>query len=229
MMAPKSVFSKETFQFFRDLGRNNKKEWMDKNRDRYQAAIVQPFRKLLEELAPEVLRIDERFDTSGRSGANFSRINRDIRFAKDKTLYKTQMYLKFQQSFPGDRESGQLYAGISTETVTAGFRLYSGGKRKESALAMIAEPRVQQNPKWAAQQKRRLGGKYESYWYTTEKGDWTKHEGWPVELKDWKKMQAWIVRKKMKPSAAIKPGFTKELAKVFRDAYPLLKFTSLPE
>jgi len=43
---------------------------------------------------PTVLALDDRFDATGRTGANFSRINRDIRFAKDKTLYKTQMYLK---------------------------------------------------------------------------------------------------------------------------------------
>jgi len=53
-----------------------------------RAAIVQPFRRLLEELAPTALELDSRFDTSGRTGPNFSRINRDIRFAKDKTLYK---------------------------------------------------------------------------------------------------------------------------------------------
>ena len=35
------------------------------------------------------------FDTAARRGRNFSRINRDIRFAKDKTPYRTQMYLKF--------------------------------------------------------------------------------------------------------------------------------------
>lgn len=228
MAAAKPVFSRETFQFFRDLGRNNNKAWMDENRDRYQSAIVQPFRRLLEQVAPEVLRIDQRFDTSGRTGANFSRINRDIRFAKDKTIYKTQMYLKFQQPFPGDRESGQLYVGLSTETVTAGFRIYSGAKRKESALALIAESRVLKNPKWAEQQKKRLGRKYESYWYTTEKGEWTKHEGWPAKAEDWKKMLAWIVRKQMKPSAAAKASFPKELVKVFRDVYPLLKFTSIP-
>lgn len=228
MTAVKHIFSKETFQFFRDLGKNNNKAWMDENRERYQSSIVQPFRRLLEEIAPEVLRIDHRFDTSGRTGANFSRINRDIRFAKDKTIYKTQMYLKFQQPCPGDRESGQLYTGVSTDTVTAGFRLYSGGKRKESALALIAEPRVLKNPKWATQQKKRLGRTYESYWYTTEKGEWTKHQGWPVEVEDWKRMLAWIVRKKMKPSAATRATFTKELVKVFRDVYPLLKFTSIP-
>ena len=90
MATKKPVFTRETFQFFKDLGRHNRKEWMDANRDRYQAAIIQPFRRLLEELTPTALELDSRFDTSGRTGANFSRINRDIRFAKDKTLYFTK-------------------------------------------------------------------------------------------------------------------------------------------
>ena len=228
MAAVNSIFTQETFRFFRDLGRNNKKVWMDANRERYQATIVQPFRRLLEELAPAVLELDDRFDTTGRSGANFSRINRDIRFAKDKTLYKTQMYLKFQQPLPGDRESGQLYAGLSTDIVTAGFRVYSGPKRRESTLALVAEPRVVVKPKWVAEQKHRLGRKYDSYWYTTEKGNWTKHDGWPVRPEDWKKIQGWIVRRKMPPAAAIKPAFPKELLRIFREVYPLLKFTSVP-
>jgi uncharacterized protein (TIGR02453 family) len=228
MPAAKSPFNKETFQFFRELGRNNRKVWMDENRERYRACIVQPLRRLLEELAPAVLQLNDDFDVSGRTGANFSRINRDIRFAKDKTIYKTQMYLKFQMPSPGDREAGQLYTGLSTDTVTAGFRIYSGGKRKDSALGTIAQPRAMANPKWVAQQKKRLGRKYESYWYTTVKGEWTRHESWPTEPEDWKKIHAWIVRKKMKPAAAMRAAFRGELIRVFRDVYPLLKFTSIP-
>ena len=228
MAARNAVFTPETFRFFKELSRNNKKVWMDANRDRYRSTIVEPFRKLLDSLAPHVLELDDRFDTTGRTGANFSRINRDIRFAKDKTLYKTQMYLKFQQPLPGDRESGQLYVGISTDTVTAGFRVYSGPKRKESMLALVATPRILVKPKWVAEQKRRLGKKYDSYWYTTEKGQWTRHEGWPVDPGDWKRILAWIVRKKMKPSAATSAGFPKELLRIFREVYPLLKFTSVP-
>ncbi len=229
MAAVKPIFSKETFQFFRELGKNNRKAWMDENRERYQQVIVQPFRKLLEELSRPVLAMNNEFDVSGRTGANFSRINRDIRFAKDKTPYKTQMYLKFSTPAPGNRENGQLYVGVSTEVVTAGFRIYAGGKRKESTLALIAEPRVLANPKWVAQQKKRLGMKYESYWYKTEKGEWTKHESWPTEPEDWKKIQAWIVRKKMKPSDAARASFTSEVAKAFKDLYPLVKFTSLAD
>src|SRR5882762_9253154 len=216
MATKKPVITRDTFQFFKDLGRHNHKDWMDANRERYQAAVVQPFRRLLEELAPTALELDSRFDTSGRTGPNFSRINRDIRFAKDKTLYKTHMYLKFSVPAPGKRETGQLYVGLSVETVTAGFRIYLGGKRKESALALIAEPRINADSGWVAKQKKRLSRRYESYWYTTVKGDW-------------KKILAWIVRRKFTPSAATRASFPREAAKVFRDLYPLLRFTSLPE
>ena len=229
-MAPaKAVFTRETFRFFKDLGRHNRKEWMDANRERYQSAVVQPFRRLLEEMAPTVLELDSRFDTSGRTGPNFSRINRDIRFSKDKTLYKNHMYLKFSVPAPMKRETGQLYVGLSKDTVTAGFRIYSGAKRKESTFALVTAPRVAADPGWAAKQKKRLGRRYESYWYTMEKGEWTKHSGWPVAPNDWKKILAWIVRRKLTPAAATRAAFPREAAKVFRDLYPLLSFTSLPE
>jgi len=228
MPTAKPVFTWQTFQFFRELGANNRKAWMDEHRERYKEFVVQPFRKLLDELASPMLKLDSRFDTSGRTGPNFSRINRDIRFAKDRTPYKTQMYLKFSMPAPGNRENGQLYAGLSTDIVTAGFRIYAGAKRKESTLALVAGSRILANPKWVLHQKKRLAGKYESYWYRTEKGEWTKHESWPTEAEDWKKLQAWIVRKKMRPSAAVRASFPQELVKVFREVYPLLKFTSIP-
>lgn len=229
MAAEKGIFTRETFRFFRDLGRNNRLTWMDKNRQRYQTALVQPMRRFLEELTPAILDLDDRFDTSGRTGANFSRINRDIRFAKDKTLYKKHMYLKFQQPVSGDRESGQLYVGLTKDLVTVGFRLYAGSKRRESLLALVAEPRVVADPGWVAEQKRRLGRRYDSYWYTTVKGEWTKNEGWPVDPENWKKIQAWIVRKRMKPAAALRAAFSRDVTAIFRDVYPILSFTSLPD
>jgi uncharacterized protein (TIGR02453 family) len=229
MAKPTPVFTRETFPFFKDLGRNNSKAWMDENRERYQEAVVKPFRRLLEELSSAMLEIDPRFEVSGRTGPNFSRINRDIRFAKDKTPYKTQMYLKFSVPVPGGGETGQLYMGLSTNTVTAGFRIYSGGKRKGSVLEEIGQARVQAERGWVANQKRRLGGRYESYWYRTEKGEWTKHSGWPVACEDWDKILAWIVRRRLSPAAATRASFPRDLTKIFRELYPLLRYTSLPK
>jgi uncharacterized protein (TIGR02453 family) len=229
MGKPEPIFTRATFQFFRDLARNNKKVWMDANRERYQEFVVKPFRRLLEEVSHAVLQLDSRFDTTGRSGSNFSRINRDIRFAKDKTPYRAQMYLKLSAPFPGEGETGQLYTGISAETVTAGFRIYCGSKRKESALGVIADARVLAQPKWIAQQKKRLSRRYESYWYSSEKKEWKEQRGWPAGPDDWKKLQAWIVRRKLKSADATRVTFPREIAKIFRDLYPLLRFTSLDE
>jgi len=228
MPAVKPIFTRETARFFKELARNNRKDWMDANRERYQTAVVQPFRRLLEELSPAVIRMDIRLGTSGRGGAaSFSRINRDIRFAKDKTPYRPQMYLKFAAPFSGAGDAGELYVGLSASTVTIGFRIYAGAKVKESALGQITAPRVRQDGRWAAKQKARLGEKYESYWYRVEKGDWTERKGWPVAGEDWEKLRGWIVRRKLKPEVATRASFVGEVAKIFRELYPLLKFTSL--
>jgi uncharacterized protein (TIGR02453 family) len=229
MGKPAPVFTRETFQFFKELSRNNRKAWMDEHRERYQSAVVQPFRRLLEELSPAILELNLQFDVSGRTGPNFSRINRDIRFAKDKTPYKTQMYLKFSVPTPGGGETGQLYVGLSADTVTAGFRIYSGGKRKESVLALVGQARVQAEPGWVSKQRKRLGPRFESYWYTMEKGEWTKHFGWPVATEDWNKILAWIVRRKLSPHAAMRASFPGDVTKFFRELYPLLRYTSLPK
>ena len=217
----------ETLRFFRELGRNNRKEWMDANRDRYQGHVVQPLRGLLESLTPAVLALHPNFDTSGRTGVNFSRINRDIRFAKDKTPYRTQMYVMFPGRGGEGWHGGQFYVGLSPDVVTVGFRIYSDYKSTNAALAQLARPRVLKNPRWVALQKRRLSRKYESYWYSMEKREWTKHDGWPLKPEEWNKLLGWIVRRKLKPGAATQSGFVRDAAKMFRELYSLYRFTSV--
>ena len=46
MAATNPIFGKEIFRFFRELSRNNKKVWMDANRERYQETEVLPIRRL---------------------------------------------------------------------------------------------------------------------------------------------------------------------------------------
>jgi uncharacterized protein (TIGR02453 family) len=228
MATPEPIFTRETFRFFQDLARHNKKTWMDANRERYQQHVTRPFRRFLEEMSQSVLALDSRFDVMARGGRNFSRINRDIRFAKDKTPYRAQMYLKLGVPFPGGAESGQLYVGMTKDAVTVGFRIYSGSKFKESALARIAAARMSAEPAWLSRQKRRLGRRCESYWYSTEKGSWTQRAGWPA-AKDWPKVRGWIVRTKWRPAAATRASFPRDVAKIFRDLYPLLRFTCLSD
>jgi uncharacterized protein (TIGR02453 family) len=221
MSSATSPISPATFRFFRDLARNNRKDWMDANRERYRQHVVQPMRALLDALAPAALRLNPGFDTSGRTGANFSRINRDIRFSKDKTPYRPQMYLTFSSRANAERDDGQLYVGLAADGMTCGFRIYGSGK--DSTLARVTRPRALDNAAWLAKSAKKLGRSYKSYWYSSDKGEWTRRDGWPAG-EDWKKLQGWIVRRKLKPAAAGR--IVKEAEKAFADLYPLYAFTS---
>jgi uncharacterized protein (TIGR02453 family) len=216
------IFTGEVFRFFRELSHNNGKPWMDENRERYRSAVVEPFRMLLDRLTPFALKLNPRFVVSGRVGQNFSRINRDIRFAADKSPYRPQMYLYFSE--PG--EGGQLYVGISAEAVTCGFRAYR--QSRNSPLATLARERGKLHPECLEKVRRKLGKQFESYWYASEKGDWTKRAGWPVTPEDWKKLQGWVVRRKLPPASATRSGFVRDAATIFRQVYPLYSFTTSP-
>ncbi len=196
---------------------------MDENRGRYRSEVVEPFRVLLDRLTPFALKLNPRFVVSGRVGENFSRINRDIRFAADKSPYRPQMYLYFSEAAGG----AQLYVGISAEAVTCGFRAYR--ESKASPLATLARERAQQHPAYIAGMRRKLGSRYDSYWYKSEKDEWTKRPGWPLESDDWKRLRGWIVRRKLPRAAATRPGFVRGLEAIFREVYPLQAFTTSPD
>ncbi|HTU34579.1 MAG TPA: DUF2461 family protein [Candidatus Acidoferrum sp.] len=223
MMKRASSFPMAAVRFFRELSRNNNKPWMDANRARYRAEVVEPFRATLDRLTPAARKLNSRFVITGRVSDNFSRINRDIRFARDKTPYRPHMYLFLAE--PGE-DVGQLYIGVSADAVTCGFRIYGAGRT--APLVQFGRARACDNEKWLARQKKRLGRRFESYWYLTDKGEWTKHVGWPVEPDEWKKLKAWIVRRKFSPSAASRDGFEDAAIRVFRQVCPLMEFSCSP-
>lgn len=217
------ILTRDTFRFFRDLARNNRTEWMRDHRSRYQDHLMAPMRELLAALAPVALSLHADFDASGRVGTTFSRINRDTRFARDKRPYREQMYLRFSR--PGVQGDGQLYVGVGASGVTAGFRIYEAGR--ESALRNVARANALDDPRWLAAQTRRLGRRYESYWYASVKGAWVRQPGVPTRPEQWERLKGWVVRRTFAPAAATRPGFAQELARIFEDVFPLYAFTSL--
>jgi uncharacterized protein (TIGR02453 family) len=81
-----AYFSEDFNQFFIDLAPNNHKDWFDENRDRYHKSVKQPFERFMGDLIEAVRVYEPSIDM--RPGDAIFRINRDIRFAKDKTPYK---------------------------------------------------------------------------------------------------------------------------------------------
>jgi uncharacterized protein (TIGR02453 family) len=71
--------------FFVDLSAHNEKAWFDANRARYEASVKAPFAGLLQALEPALAKVTPQLSSTPSP----MRINRDIRFSKDKSPYKT--------------------------------------------------------------------------------------------------------------------------------------------
>lgn len=113
---------KFTLDFLADLANHNSKEWMDDNKKRYNEA-----KGYLVEVLAEVIEKTSKFDKSMigvEPKKTLFRINRDIRFSKNKDPYKTNFGAALVQ---GGRKSGNpgYYLHLMPGSCMVGGGLYS--------------------------------------------------------------------------------------------------------
>jgi uncharacterized protein (TIGR02453 family) len=98
----KAAFTRPTLHFLRDLVQNNNREWFQANRSRYDAAKSE-----LCGVVERVLTGMSAFEPLANTAVKdcIFRINRDIRFSKDKAPYKSNFAFAIG---PGGRHSGRI-------------------------------------------------------------------------------------------------------------------------
>jgi uncharacterized protein (TIGR02453 family) len=106
-------FTREAFLFWKGLDKNNNRDWFQANRDRYEQSVRRPMQLLIEELAP--------LYGPGR----LSRINKDMRFAKEKP-YKNYLATGL----------GGSYISFSKEGLWVGTGMY---KPEPAALRQLRQ------------------------------------------------------------------------------------------
>lgn len=84
-------FTPEALGFLRGLKRNNNKPWFEAHRADYERVLLNPLRRLAEELDVRFARIAPEFVAPPRRA--LFRIHRDVRFSRDKSPYKTHAAL----------------------------------------------------------------------------------------------------------------------------------------
>ncbi len=83
------MISKEALQFIADLKTNNNKDWFQENKKRYES-FKKDYHELIFNLLEVMKPLDKSLEILEIKNCTF-RINRDIRFSKDKSPYKTNM------------------------------------------------------------------------------------------------------------------------------------------
>jgi len=132
-----SGFSPETFKFFNDLKEYNYKPWFDEHKPVYEEEVLRPLKALVHAMTPAVYAIDPLINTTPNKVV--SRIYRDVRFSKDKTPYRTNMWISFQrlltdwQNFPG------YYLEVSESGYQYGMGLYMPKKKEMEAFRSAIE------------------------------------------------------------------------------------------
>ena len=91
-------FTPDAIEFLREIrNNNNNKPWFEANKPRYQDSLLKPFQALVNDLGGLMFAIDPHLITTPAVGKTISRIYRDIRFSKDKSLYRYNMWLAFKR------------------------------------------------------------------------------------------------------------------------------------
>ncbi len=106
----------ELFAFFRELKENNTREWFAANRRRYEHDVQEPLLQFIREFGLRLASVGPEFVADSRKvGGSLFRIQRDIRFSKDKSPYKTHAGLQFRHRQAGSVHAPAFYLHLEPE------------------------------------------------------------------------------------------------------------------
>jgi uncharacterized protein (TIGR02453 family) len=136
-----AYFTKDYNAFFQELSVNNYREWFHENKKRYEDSVKKPFYKFLEHLIEAVKEYDPQLDLEPKNAV--FRINRDIRFSKDKSPYKLHMAAVVGRGGRKTMEKPGIYLHMGGGNVMLAGGSYKPEKEKLAQIrsAIIKEPR----------------------------------------------------------------------------------------
>jgi len=117
-------FSKGTVEFLLDLRENNDRAWFEANRDRYDRCIMEPSRAFVIAMGDRLRELSPRMVADPKVNGSLFRMNRDVRFSKDKSPYKTNLGIIFWEG-PGKRmERPCFYFHLEEDTLMLAGGMY---------------------------------------------------------------------------------------------------------
>jgi uncharacterized protein (TIGR02453 family) len=118
-------FSADLFRFLEELQRNNRREWFEANRARYEHCAREPMLAFIADFAPRLKQISRRFIADPRpSGGSMFRIYRDVRFSADKKPYKTHVAARFPHVMNRDAHAPGFYIHLASRAVFFGAGIW---------------------------------------------------------------------------------------------------------
>jgi len=141
-------FSRETFDFLSALTANNNRDWFLENKTVYEETVRIPALNFISDISGDLAIISPHFLALPKMvGGSLMRVNRDIRFSKDKRPYKTNIGIQFRHETGRDVHAPGFYLHIEKNDCFIGVGIW----RPDSAtLGKIRDSIVEKSDVWIA-------------------------------------------------------------------------------
>ena len=110
------MFSRSTLDFLDELARNNNRAWFEEHKPRYETCVREPALDFITAMAPALAAFAPHFRAdASRMGGSLMRIHRDVRFARDKSPYKTNVGIQFRHEQARDVHAPGFYVHVAPD------------------------------------------------------------------------------------------------------------------
>ena len=136
-------FSRNTLKFLKSLEANNNKAWFEKHRDEYNKFVLEPLRNLVTDLGEFMLDIDPCFEITPVVNKTISRIYRDTRFSRDKSPYRSTVWIIFKNK---NKDWATLASGYFFELSVNSYRYGMGFYNAAPLIMAKFREMIDENP-----------------------------------------------------------------------------------
>lgn len=213
-------FSPKTFEFLLELEFNNNKAWFEDNKQRYREFVLKPFQQLVGELAAFMLDIDPAFETRGEVDKTISRIYRDVRFSKDKSPYRSSVWITFKKACRDWKLDPCFFFEITPRLYRYGMGFYIASKEAMNRLREL----IDEN----SEDFKKIHGLYKSQDQFALEGEIYKKpldKTKTADISDWyQRKNIYFMRTKNVDSRVFENGLTDDIKLVFELLRPFYTF-----
>lgn len=212
------MIQQATYDFLAELKENNHKEWFDANRKRYKVAR-EDFIQFIDQLIEGIIDFDPGLQGLEPKNCLF-RINRDIRFSKDKSPYKINFGANMVR---GGRRSP--FAGYYMHCSPQEVFLAGGAYRPEAPQLK----QIRHHIDMQGEELREIVGDtdfIEAFQMLRGDSLKTAPKGYPKDHPDieWIRMKGFYVSAELNPQLLLEEGAVDHIVDKFRIMHPLNSF-----
>lgn len=127
-------FSKKSLDFLFENKLHDSREWYEEHKDIYREHITKPFTALTSELAPFFGEIDSQLICTPK---RISRVRRDTRFTKDKSLFRDHIWITVSRPKERFEQIPGFYFCIEQTGFSLGCGYYQAGTESMEAIRKL--------------------------------------------------------------------------------------------